>query len=112
MPLKLCSMRETGVARLERRRAGNRGEGASALNGRIACLAASVGVGLSAHADIRLPRLVGDNMVLQRDAPLEVWGWADPGEHVQITYLGQRTATKADLGGRWWAKLPVQHAGG
>src|SRR5271155_2112251 len=112
MPLKRCSMREAGVARLERRRAGNRGGGASALNGRIAFLAASLGVGLGAHADIRLPGLVGDNMVLQREAPLEVWGWADAGERVQITFRGHRVATRTDLRGRWAARLPAQRARG
>jgi sialate O-acetylesterase len=82
------------------------------LNGRIAFLVASLSVGSTVHADIRLPRLVGDNMVLQRDAPLEVWGWADPGEHVEVTFRGQRAATDTDVKGRWRAALPVQHAGG
>jgi sialate O-acetylesterase len=104
-------MREIGVARLERRHEGNRGGGASTLNSRIAFLAASLSMGLNAHADVRLPRLVGDNMVLQRDTPLKMWGWADVGERVQITFRGRRVATRTGLGGRWWATLPAQHAG-
>jgi sialate O-acetylesterase len=82
------------------------------LKGRIAFLVVSLSIGLNAQADIRLPRLVGDNMVLQRDAPLEAWGWADPGERVLVTFRGRRVATITDLGGRWRVRLPVQHAGG
>ena len=36
-------------------------------------------LGLNAEAKVRLPRLVSDGMVLQRDVPLKVWGWADAG---------------------------------
>lgn len=82
------------------------------MNGRIAFIAACLSLGVNAHADIKLPRLVGNNMVLQRDAPLEVWGWADPGEPVEITFRGHRAATRTDLNGRWRARLPAQHAGG
>jgi sialate O-acetylesterase len=82
------------------------------LSGRIAFLAACLSIGLNAYADIRLPRLVGDNMVLQRNAPLEVWGWADPGERVRIIFRGHRAATRADRSGRWSARLPAQRAGG
>jgi sialate O-acetylesterase len=82
------------------------------LNGRIAFFAACLCIGVNAHADIRLPRLVGDNMVLQRNAPLAVWGWADPGERVQITFRGYRAAARTDRSGRWLARLPAQRAGG
>ena len=37
-----------------------------------------------AEADVRLPRLLGDNMVLQRDQPIPVWGWAAAGEKVNV----------------------------
>lgn len=82
------------------------------MKGRIALLALSSIIGVHAHADIRLPRLIGDNMVLQRDAALRVWGWADPGEQVQIEFRGIRVATQTNLSGRWFATLPAQHAGG
>ena len=36
---------------------------------------------LVVSADVRLPNIFGDNMVLQRDKPIRVWGWADAGEH-------------------------------
>ena len=42
----------------------------------------------AAAADVKLPAVFGDHMVLQRDVPLPVWGWADPGEKVTVT-LGE-----------------------
>ena len=35
-------------------------------------------------AEVRLPALVGDHMVLQRDTPIRIWGWAEPGERVTV----------------------------
>jgi sialate O-acetylesterase len=66
----------------------------------------------TAHADIRLPRLVGDNMVLQRDAPITIWGWADPGERVAIAFRDQRRKTRADAHGNWSVTLAPLSAGG
>jgi sialate O-acetylesterase len=51
-------------------------------------------------------------MVLQRDKPLPIWGWADPGEEVTVT-LGPATAsTRADDKGNWKVTLPAQKADG
>lgn len=66
----------------------------------------------AASADIRLPRVVGDNMVLQRDAPLKLWGWADPGERVQIRFRDQKISTTADPSGAWSVTLTPLRAGG
>jgi sialate O-acetylesterase len=71
-----------------------------------------LGCAADARAAIRLPRLVSDNMVLQRDAPLTVWGWAAPGERVSITFHGARVTAKTNRQGRWQASLPPQAAGG
>jgi sialate O-acetylesterase len=57
--------------------------------------------GRSARADVILPALVSDGMVLQRKAPVRVWGWAAEGERVTVTLPGQ-TATATASGG-WWA---------
>ncbi|MHC4620026.1 MAG: sialate O-acetylesterase [Planctomycetota bacterium] len=66
------------------------------------CAAASV-------ADVSLPAVIGDNMVLQQDAEIPIWGWADPGERVEIeirlrTQAGSY-ATVADNNGRWVVKI-------
>ena len=65
-----------------------------------------------ARADVKLPRIFGDHMVLQQNTEAAVWGWADAGEQVTVT-LGEASAT-ADTGdnGRWSVRLPTQAAGG
>lgn len=67
---------------------------------------------LTANADVRLPSIFQSNMVLQRDVPVNIWGWASPGETVTVT-LSMRTASvKADKNGKWLVKLPALAAGG
>ena len=63
-------------------------------------------------ADVRLPALFGDHMVIQRGLPVHVWGWAEPGEPVEATFAGSRAATEADSNGDWSLYLPPVEAGG
>ncbi|NOX53781.1 MAG: 9-O-acetylesterase, partial [Planctomycetes bacterium] len=66
----------------------------------------------AARADVKVPALFGDHMVLQQKSAIPVWGWADPGEAVTVT-LGDRSAsTKADAEGHWLVKLEGLRAGG
>ena len=65
-----------------------------------------------AQAKVRLPRLIGDRMVLQRDAELKIWGWADAGEKVTVKFRDVYYDTQADASGRWHVMLPPQPAGG
>lgn len=67
----------------------------------------------TAQANVRLPAIIGNNMVLQKDIPLPIWGWADPGEDVTVK-LGEDSATaKADGAGKWKVTLKaVKTAGG
>jgi sialate O-acetylesterase len=58
-----------------------------------------------ALADVRLPQVIADGMVLQRDLPLPIWGWATPGEDVTVSIAGQKVSAKADALGRWQIKL-------
>jgi sialate O-acetylesterase len=65
-----------------------------------------------ARADVKLPQVIGSHMVLQRDRPLPIWGWADPGEEVAVT-LDEATATAtADAQGNWKVVLPAVKADG
>ena len=74
----------------------------------LACLTGHV-----ARATVRLPALVGSQMVLQRDQPLRLWGWAGPSEAVYLTFRGRSYAASVpDAGGRWQATLPAMPAGG
>ena len=59
----------------------------------------------AALAELRLPSLFSDHMVLQRDEPVPVWGWAEPGEEVHVVFAGQTKATTTDESGRWQVKL-------
>lgn len=66
----------------------------------------------SLSAKVRLPRLVSDRMVLQRDTELKIWGWASPGEKVTVRFRGAHYDTETDANGNWWVMLPPQQAGG
>lgn len=65
-----------------------------------------------AHTQIRLPRLVRDSMVLQRETALNIWGWSSPGEKISIQFKGKNYSTKADEKGSWSRSIPAQKAGG
>src|SRR5688572_9592375 len=57
-------------------------------------------------AGLRLARVFGDAMVIQRDRPAPVWGWARPGESVTVRFAGQEhVATAAAEDGRWEVRL-------
>ncbi|MDZ7870676.1 MAG: sialate O-acetylesterase [Rheinheimera sp.] len=65
------------------------------------------------QADIRLPKLISDHLVLQRDQPLPLWGYAAPGESVTLRLNNTAAGTvTADQNGRWQLTLPPQPAGG
>ena len=63
-------------------------------------------------AKVRLPKLVSDKMVLQRDTDLKIWGWADAGEKVTVRLQGNYYETEANKNGNWEVTLPPQQAGG
>jgi len=67
---------------------------------------------VSLFAEVRLPRLFGDNMVLQRDKPIAIWGWASPGEKVTVHFNGQTKSIKVDKLGQWSLRLDPMSAGG
>jgi sialate O-acetylesterase len=59
----------------------------------------------TAHADVKLPAVISDHMVLQADTPVTVWGWADAGEMVKVTFAGQLKSTNANADGKWSVRL-------
>ncbi len=63
-------------------------------------------------AEVRLPAVFSDNMVLQRDAPIPVWGWADAGEEVTVSLGGHQATGRAGAEGRWMVRLDALPAGG
>lgn len=67
---------------------------------------------LSASAAVSLPKFFSDNMVLQRDRQVAVWGWADPQQEVTVAFDGQTKQTRADDKGTWMVRLdpmPASH---
>jgi sialate O-acetylesterase len=62
------------------------------------------------HADVRMPYVFSDNMVLQRDMGLTVWGWADAGEEISLEFSGQKVKTAAAPDGTWSLKLKAMPA--
>ena len=66
----------------------------------------------SAFADVRLPGIFGDNMVLQRDKPIVIWGWASPGERVTVQLEKQSKKITAGKDGKWKLSLESMQAGG
>ena len=63
-----------------------------------------------AHADVKLPAIFSDHMVLQADAAVAVWGWAAPGEEVTVAFAGQSTTTKSAADGKWTLNLEAMRA--
>ncbi len=65
-----------------------------------------------AYSQVRLPRLISDGMVLQRDTDVNIWGWAAIGEEILIDFMDETYHTNADENGQWTVKLPASPAGG
>ncbi len=66
----------------------------------------------STAAQVKLPKLISDSMVLQRDSKVNVWGWATANEKVIVKFNNKSYKTKADDSGKWRVVLPATNAGG
>lgn len=75
-------------------------------------LVLGLGVTLASAAELRLARYFGDRMVLQRDQPIVVYGQADAGATVTVTFGDQSATGKADQTGAWAATLKAMPANG
>src|SRR5215207_2648387 len=65
-----------------------------------------------ARADVRVPSVIGNNMVLQQGRKVRVWGWAEPGERVTVSFRGEKADATADARGRWEVFVGPHKAGG
>ena len=77
----------------------------------ILVLVASLSLTLAARADFKVAPVFSDNMVLQQGQPLPVWGWADDGEVVTVSFRGQKASATAH-NGKWSLRLSSVKAGG
>ncbi|NCF87751.1 MAG: hypothetical protein GWQ08_19880 [Verrucomicrobiaceae bacterium] len=66
------------------------------------CLVLSV---TSAVSELRVSNIFGDHMVIQRDQPIRVWGWAEPGASVRVIFASRDLTVKADRDGAWSVEL-------
>jgi sialate O-acetylesterase len=73
-------------------------------------LALSLALDSAALADVKVPAIFGDHMVLQDQLPIPVWGTADPGEAVTVTLGGASAKAAAGTDGKWEVKLPPMPA--
>ena len=62
-------------------------------------------------ADVTLPAIFSDHMVLQAGASVPVWGWAEPDEQVTVSIGDQKKTAKADANGRWTLSLDKLKSG-
>ena len=69
-------------------------------------------VSLTTHSQVRLPKLISDGMVLQRNSEVKIWGWAAHYEQVNIQFLDSTYTTLADSNGCWNIILSRLSAGG
>lgn len=74
----------------------------------------SLFIGMAGFANVRLPALIADNMMLQQKTKAALWGWATPGEHIVITagWLKAPITVIADKQGNWLANITTTAAGG
>ncbi len=64
------------------------------------------------NSQIRLPKLISDNMVLQRDETIKLWGWASINEKIELQFNQKQYQTTTSKEGKWEISLPAQKAGG
>lgn len=69
-------------------------------------------VSTNAQADVSVPSIINSNMVLQRDRPVRLWGWAAANETVTVAFADHKVQTTADSDGNWKVALPPTAAGG
>jgi sialate O-acetylesterase len=66
----------------------------------------------SLFAQVKLPQIVRDSMILQRDVPVNIWGWSAVNEKVSVKFNGKAYKAKGNAEGKWIIQLPATKAGG
>jgi sialate O-acetylesterase len=78
----------------------------------VLCCCALVVAEIGLHAEVKLPALISDGLVLQQGMKVNIWGTADPGERVAVALIDQQANGIADSEGEWKVKLGPLNAGG
>ena len=66
----------------------------------------------AAFCQVRLPKLISNGLVLQRDAKIKIWGWSAPNEKIAIDFINKKYKISANAKGEWELQLPNQKPGG
>ena len=66
----------------------------------------------AAFSNVRLPRILSSNMVIQRNTEFKIWGWADKGEKISVSFNELKRSTKAGKDGKWMVIFPAMKEGG
>ena len=82
------------------------------MNNRLLLCLLALAVSCSLSSQVRLPKLISDGMVLQRDASVKIWGWAAPGEKVTLNFTEINTRQQLMLPVNGWSCFPRMQAGG
>ena len=79
---------------------------------RIILFVSFIVIATSLCGQVKLPALIRDSMVLQRDVVIKIWGWAGKEEKIAIQFNGKNVKAFAAADGKWMALLPAMKAGG
>ena len=69
-------------------------------------------ISITLQAQVKLPRLISDGMILQRNAEVKIWGWASPGEKIKVHFADTLFKTRTNDNGQWIIHLPKMESGG
>ena len=79
---------------------------------KLLCIFLGIILSQNSFSQIRLPKLISDGMVLQRDKPLKIWGWASPKEKISVDFNKKTYKVISPETGKWEVTLPQYAAGG
>lgn len=71
----------------------------------VSFLSLALGLAPVLRAELKLPAIIGDHMVLQQKLSAPIWGWDDPGAKITVTFAGQTKSATAGTDGKWTVKL-------
>ena len=80
--------------------------------GLVAGLVTTLGLASVCRAEVKLPAIISDHAVLQKDRAVPIWGWADAGEEVTVRLAGKTAKASPDAKGRWEVRLSQLPSGG
>ena len=72
----------------------------------------SLFISITSFSQVKLPKLISDGMILQRDTQVKIWGWSDKNEKITVRFIDSTYSTTADDNGKWNVLLSKHKQGG